>query len=288
MNFLQFLPLISHLTIIYSFPKELESFSEIELPKGISNYFYQYLNYISNPEKIPYIFIKLTNYENINCQIYLNESQVYYDLYENEEWIKIPLNNQKQINITFKLNSNIRNSKMIFIDSSKILQLSLTKFLSLNLAINKLQKMPLPLLFNISVDKNIFFSIKKKEEQNNMILEGENILSYCDIENNDNCEYKEALNVKLEQNKTYLFKLNCYKEKNFYKFYQDKIDYYMEEIIIKNNSFIIYSFTENNYLIANIHDYSNIYFYLNDNSGFFHQNYNFTPESRHAMNGEQS
>ena len=264
MIILQFLTLIICFSIICSFPNEFESFSEIELPKGNSIYFYQYLNNIFNSEKIPYIFIKLTDYEKIDLRIYLNENEVYYDLTKNVEWINIPIINESQINITFKINSNIRDSKMIFIDSSKILKLSLTKFLNLNFTINKLYKMPLPLLFNISVDKNIFFSIKKKEEQNSMVLEGENILSYCDIENNDNCEYKEALNVKLEQNKTYLFKLNCYKEKNIYKFYQDKIDYYMEEIIIKNNSFIINSFTENNYLIANIHDYSNIYFYLND------------------------
>ena len=47
----------------------------------------------------------------------------------------------------------------------------------------------------------------------------------------------------------------------------------MEEIYIKNNTFEINNFTENNYLVLNTHNFRNISFYINDNSGFFHQYY---------------
>ena len=47
----------------------------------------------------------------------------------------------------------------------------------------------------------------------------------------------------------------------------------MEEIFIKNNTFQINKFTENNLLLLNAHNYKNISFYINDNSGFLHQYY---------------
>ena len=48
-----------------------------------------------------------------------------------------------------------------------------------------------------------------------------------------------------------------------------KIDYFLEEINFKNNSFIVNDFAENNYLFLNIKNYSNISLILKDNTGFF-------------------
>ena len=48
-----------------------------------------------------------------------------------------------------------------------------------------------------------------------------------------------------------------------------KVDYFVEEINFKNNSFIVNDFTKNNYLFLNIKYYSNISLILKDNTGFF-------------------
>ena len=142
--------------IIISNPIELSSYSEIELKKGTSEYFYSLPNLIYDNSNIPYIFIKLLDKEKINLKVYINGKEFYFSLPKGDEWINIPLTNEKNnTNILLKVNSQERNLKMIFIDSSKIISINLSNFLNLNLNTNKLYKKPFPLLFEIIVDKNI-------------------------------------------------------------------------------------------------------------------------------------
>ena len=263
--------------LINSLPTELESFSEIVLIKGLSEYYYQYSNQFLSNIKTPFIYIKLSNYEKANIKVYLNKEEAYYYLTKKDEWINIQIKESKNINITIKVESKEKDLKMIFIDSSKILKINLIQLLNLNFFINKLvYKEPIPLLFNITVDTNILFSIQKKEENNYSIVDDDYILSYYNYEKDKDNKFKGAIDAFLVKGKTYIFKLNCYKDKNIYFFKKIKVDYFIEEVYIKNNTFIIHNFTLNNYIMLNIQEYSNIYFYIKDNSGFYHEYYKMT------------
>ena len=250
----------------------LSNYCEIELKKGNSEYSYYLSNLIPDNSKIPYIFIKLFNKEKIGLRIYINGDEVFYSQPKGDKWIDIPLTYEKNnTNIILKVNTQERNSKMIFIDTSKILSINLTNFFSLNFITNQLKKKPLQLLFDIIVDKNIYFSII--EEKIIPLMDNENILSICNLDDNNNCKNIDVNYAKLLKDNKYRFKLNCYENKNVYFFYKFNIIYYMEEIYFKNNTFTIYNFTQNNYLLLNVHGFQNISFYMNDNSGFFHQYY---------------
>ena len=117
-------------------------------------------NFYSNPS--PYVFIKFTNYQEIDMNILINREQYYYNLpKENEEWIDILINKWKYENkINFMIYTTKKNIKMIFIDSSKTLKMNLIQFLSLNFIINKLLDEPFPLIFEVTVDKKVSFAFK--------------------------------------------------------------------------------------------------------------------------------
>ena len=275
--------------LIISFPYELKSFSEIQLPKGISRYLYSYSKNIQDYLKTPYIFIKLTDYKKIDLRIYFNEDETFFSLTQKDDWINIPITKEiNLINISLIINSKEKNLKMLFIDSSKIMNLSLIKFLSLNFQVSKLSRKPLPLQFNITVDNNILLSIEEDSNDNNkVIIDDKYLLSYCSIEEEKECKFIEVNNAKLIKDKIYRFKLNCYADNNNkYCFKNFKILYYMEEIYFKNNTFIINNFTQNNYLFLNLQNYQEqtINFYINDNSGIFHKNFKYITITENNFN----
>ena len=169
MSLVKCFELIIALGISICFPIELKSYSEVILPKETSKYFYQFSKFNQNNyfdlyfgRYTPYIYIKLNNYEKINLRAYLNEDEVYFSQPKKEgEWINIPIKDKnKFFNITLIVNSLERNSKMIFIDSSKYLEINLTQFLNLNFNSNKLYNVPFPIYFNISADKDISFALQ--------------------------------------------------------------------------------------------------------------------------------
>ena len=264
--------IFSYLKLICSTPINLSNFSTIEIKKGTTEYSYQYSISSYDNSKIPYIFIKLTDKEKIDLKVYFNGIEAKFSEPKGDEWINIPLENEKNnTEIRLKIKTEEINSKMIFIDSSKILKMTLTDFFNLNFNTNKLYKKPIPLLFDITLDKNTYFSIE--EEKNYPILEDENILTICNIKENNNCEIIGINNAKLIKDKKYRFKLNCYTDKNIYIFQKLKILYYMEEIYFKNNTFTINNFSQNNFLLLNIHNRKKHSFYISKDSESLHEDY---------------
>ena len=250
------------LRIIISFTIELSSFSSIELNKGTSEYSYYFSFFALENGKTPYIFIKLIDIQKIDLRVYLNGDEALFSKPKGDEWINIPIEKIKNnSNIILKIKTEEYNSKMIFIDSSKILNITLKNFLDLNFNTNKLLQKPSPLVFDIKIDRNTFFSIK---EENN----DENLLTISNMNNSKDIDI-HINNAKLEKDNIYRFKLECFKEKDTYIFKKFKILYFMEEIYYRNNTFEINNFTENNFLILNIQHKQNIHFYINDSSGYF-------------------
>ena len=158
--------------------------------------------------------------------------------------------------------------------------MNLIQFLSLNFIINKLLNEPFPLIFEVTVDKKVSFAFKV--EINDSTMDKYDINN---IEKNNLYKYEglNKTNNLTEENNTFRVTLNAYNENNFYYFHKIRILYYMEEIFIKNNTFKINKFTENNLFILNAHNYKNISFYINDNSGFLHQYYSMILLSKNNL-----
>ena len=278
MNILKLFCIILLSEIIIPIPIELESFSDIELTKGLSEYHYKYLKQ-GNTENLHYIFIKLSNYEKSELKIYLDEIEEYYYLNKKNQWIMVQIHKKGLTNVILEVNAIEKQLEMTFIDTSKILKANLAQFFNLNFTENKsIKELPL-LYFNITVDTNTYFSLKKYKEikkLNYCIIDekvGPNwLIKYIKDENEKICQ--EAEDVNLIPNKRYILFIQSYKKDNLYHYQKFEIENYIEELSIsKNNTFHYYDFAENNYLIFDIHNYSNVYFYINDNSGFYHNYY---------------
>ena len=262
----------AYLRLINSTLINLSNFSTVELKKGTTEYSYHYSISSYDNSKIPYIFIKLTDKEKIDLKIYFNGIEANFSEPKGDEWINIPIENEKNnTEIILKIKTEEINLKMIFIDSSQILKITLTDFFNLNFNINKLYKKPFPLLFDIILDKNAYFSIE--EEKNYPILDDEKVLTIYNIKENNNCEIIGINNTKLIKDRKYRFKLNCYTDKNIYIFQKFKILYYMEEIYFKNNTFTINNFSKNNFLFLNIHNRKKHSFYISNDSESLNEHY---------------
>ena len=271
---------LSIISLIISVPKELSNYYETELQKGTSEYYYIYN--ISNGNtlfhKETYIFIKFSNYQKINLRVFIDEAEAFYSLpKEKDEWICIDTNGamalypfEKRVQkVKLQINTKEKNIKMIFIDSSNTLRMNLKQFLNLNFITGKLVGEPFPLVFEINVDKNVSFAFKEDIYYSTL----DKYIIY-NIEKNNFYKYEGINKTSLmEENNIFRYTLSSYLYKGHYHFHKIKILYYMEEIYIKNNTFEINNFTENNYLVLNTHNFRNISFYINDNSGFFHQYY---------------
>ena len=287
MNLLNFFCLFTYIGIIFSNPIELKCFTNIELPKGTSEYIYHYSFSTNNIPKISefpfiYLYLKISNYKKLKNNILINinprfKEEENYELIipeKNEQWISFKNYYwEENISIKFQINTIEKNLKMIFFDSSKIIDINIKQFLNLNFITGVFNEKIFPLIFNIKADSNSFFSVQKQE--NYQIFNGTHILGYCRIEENNNCHFIETDNIQLIKNNNYRFKLNYYfdKRKKYpeYFFQKYEINYYIEEIYIKNNSYVINDFTKNNYLLLNLQNYTNISYYTNDNSGRFYQ-----------------
>ena len=303
------------LGVIRTKPIQLKSYSEIELPKGYSEYIYKYTSpynntYIKIASSYIYIFIYLSDslkIRRINGIIEINGKKTRYfmgNFDENDKWI---IYKEKNIicNYTFIYQFNTtEKTKIKFLDSTRILNMNLKQFLNLNINninTNVFSDIPYPLLFNIKSDSNIVFSVERK--YNYPIYNKNYILNYCNIEENNKCQFIGTDNIYLIKNNNYIFKLNFHenktktflfrdldktsiKEKEIinYFFQEFKINYYIEEIYMKNNTFTINNFTRNNYLLLDIKNLTNISFYLDDNSGFLHQYHEFTTLSKNNWN----
>ena len=290
-NFFCFIILLSIISKIISVPEEISNYYETELQKGTSEYLYIYhiSNDITHFYYQFYIFIKFSNYQKVNLRVYLHEIERFYSLpKEKDEWISINIEGYMPIyelennvqNVKLRINTKEKNIKMIFIESSKILKMNLKQFLNLNFIAGKLIEKPLSLVFEINVNKNVSFAFKE-----DIHYSTQDKYSIYNIEKNNFYKYDGINNTSLmEENNIFRFTLSPYQDKDRYLFHKIKILYYMEEIYIKNNTFEINNFTENNYLLLNTHNYRNISFYINDKSGFFHQYYSMALFSQNNFN----
>jgi len=274
--------------LVVSYPTELERFSEVTLEEGKSEYLYNYTKSYSFNNKTPVIYFRIITDKDsyIKIDVHLNKGKIYNYIVFSESWSDIPLDEEEEsINITLKIESDQKNAKMIFMDATKIIKISLTQLFNLNFwATMQLSKEPIPLLFNITADTNVFFSTPKNKRYGFSFLDADYMLTYFPYEENKDWKFQDARNVHFIKDKTYIFKYNCYKDHDVYIYQELKIDYYIEEVFLNKNTFIMHNFTDNNYILLNIHNYSNIFFYINDNSEFKHLYYKMSTISERDFN----
>lgn len=154
-------------------------------------------------------------------------------------------------------------------DSFQTPNINLMQLLNLNFNTGKLKYILQPSgpTFKVTVDTNTFFSIPEELPYESKLY----------IYMNKNTLWSAHLfdYIYLQKNETYKFVL-VYRDKRKKKvIFLNQLDiyFYMEEINFKNNSFRINDFTTYNYLILNIKNYTNISFFIKDNSEIIHQNH---------------
>ena len=270
---IKFFVIFFSFAISYTFSTNItkQGFNEIVLQTGKTELNYNFpLNLTDEDRKCYYIFFSFSE-DNITYYIKdLNDSTPIG--FQKDEWEFFPLiklgNNLDSI--TFIINNpNLDTAKMIFIDSSQEINLTITEFLNWSYDIKiKIEEdfPPSPLIF--SIDK-----FTKKDEttihfknDDYEIFDDQNLIYYC-INEGTNCQYKTISALKLEKNNEYKIKLNWFKKNkdpsNFYTFYPEfnKI-IITEDVIIGSNSWDLKKDIKEYYYFIKTKDIDNIYIFV--------------------------
>lgn len=150
---------------------------------------------------------------------------------------------------------------MIFIDSSRDININIEKLFSFSFKTNSIyNKPPMPLIFSLnSVKDKTIFSLKPNSDDD--ILEGDYLIEYCEIGENNICEFTGPSSnlFTLEKGRNYKIRLNCYKG-SYYEFKSYEINYIIKEIFFGAQFFETTDSAANYYFIIDVKKY-NITFY---------------------------
>ena len=224
-----FFVILLSFTILYTLSADVpnQGFNEFDLQHGITELNYETpLNAIDEDGKFYYIFFSFSE-ENITLSIKDNLN-LGSTILTKDEWGFIPLTEIKNISdsVTFEIyNPYSIQAKLLFIDSSKEINLGLDKFLSWSYEIKNLNHPPSPLIFATnSISQKATMQFKNNYDYE--ILDDQNLIYYC-IKEGSNCQYKKlsVLNLENKLSVNYKFKLNSFKtDENYYSFYMANIN----------------------------------------------------------------
>ena len=213
MIFFYVLYFLIYFEIISSIPIELESYSEIELAEGFSEYIYNIKypfknNYIKSDTPYLYIFIYISDYSKIHQINQIIKFRKHDDKHsfiipdKNSQWICSSIKKYIGPPIIYQFNTTGK-TKMKFLDSTRIIDMNIKQFLNLRINTTILEEKPYPLLFNIKSDSNVLFSLEFKDIYD--FFNENYALQYCSIEENNKCEFIGNTNIYLIKNKNYIF-----------------------------------------------------------------------------------
>ena len=248
--------------LVFNEPIEIQSFEEVTIQEGTSEFIYQF----SEPQLIqgknPYFYFYSSS--DLTLKI-IDGNQSYETISLNKNYYFIEaiitdLNPQKYIFQVF--NDNLYSTTMTFIDSSRDININIEKLLYLSFKTNsKFNGPPMPLTFNINpVKDKTIFALKSNSQID--ILDGEYMLEYCEISENNICEFNASSSnlFVLEKEKNYKFRINCFKE-SYYDFKSYQIKYVVKEIDFGAGFFGFSGSLINNYFLIDTRKFNTLYLY---------------------------
>ena len=260
--------------MILSEPKEIQNFDEITVNSVTNEYFYQFLEPHLIEDRDPYFYFgfldDVLSYSSTIRIIDENQN-------EGENYCKRPYNfigfNITNLNPQkykfYIINSYYYSRKMLFIDSSRDININIEKLFTIKFSTNSIQnRPPMPLIFNIkSIKDKTIFSVDPYSDTD--IYDGDYILEFWEISENSSCEFTGSNLLVLKKGKKYKFQFNCYHNSySSFRFNAFEINYAIKEIGFGPMFFEITESARYLYFIIDIKKYNNIYLYADFNDKF--------------------
>ena len=258
--------------LAFSEPTEIYNLAEVTLKKGINEFFYQF----SEPQlvegKDPYFYFYFSDEYDVTLEIKdenKTTSKISFRKYTYFMGYNITNTNPQKYTFEVTCNYHWGTQKMIFIDSSRDININIEKLLTFSFKTNSIyNRPPMPLTFSLNSvkDKTIFSLMSNYDDD---ILEGEYLLEYCEIGENNICEFSGPSSnlFTLEKGSNYKIRLNCYKG-SYYEFKSYEINYIIKEIFFGAQFFETTYSTANYYFIIDVKKYNTSYLYADFNNGF--------------------
>ena len=202
----------------------IRSYEELDVPKGTSNYSYQFTESSLPEGKDGYFYFKfniLKYYYPISLSIIQengNESSISLT---NKNWFCYNITNLKSQKFIFSIEIAFydTNISVLFLDGTKEINFTLDQFINLNFTSTSVSRPPIPLTFNlITLEEQEGFYYFKENEKNDILYDADYLLFYCELEENQECSFTGFQSLFFDKNKKYKIKLNFYKD-NYYNNY---------------------------------------------------------------------
>ena len=265
-----FLFIAFHFTLNYE--ERIDCFSSISVRPRENNFYYKFEKADLQEDKDAYFFFQF--YESWNeavIQMVIkdenqNETKIENITDINSGWISFKLTNLEPQKYTIDITSD-RWVDMIFIDNTREINTNLPMFIFFNFSTNFYEdKPPFPLIFNIdTVKEDIFYNFI--ELSKDKISDGEHLLEYCIIDENE-CKYKGIeKSLNFEKGKKYKIRLNSYKN-------DDNLFYFETFYVWKEIEFGLLSYEasineKTCFFLINVQNLKNFYVYFDGTINFY-------------------
>ena len=205
------------LDFILNSPIEItNSASSIPIPKGESEFFYQYSDPILQEGKQAHFFFNYLYYNKSEIKILDEDGNLFTVKFQYFDYAYFNITNYKNQKYIFRINST-RENELFFLDNSREINTNLDNLFNLVYTTELMDNPPLPLLFVIIAKKEKFLSLKSNGNiySGEKIFNGNSELEFCEVNGND-C-YFNNININnyisFEKGKKYKIKINCYQNR---------------------------------------------------------------------------
>ena len=217
--------LLIHLIVNEEIP--ISSYEHIKAPQGINNYSYQFIESNIPEGKYGYFYFKFKDspgYKTISLDI-IEENGISTSItIDKVYWLCYNITNLKSQKYIFQIKNNYRdyNVSVIFLDSTKEINLSLDQFINLNFDSHKVEnRPPIPIIFNLNIseEEEGFYYFKENEyDADSIFYDADYLLYFCEIEEDKECNFTGFQSLFFDKNKKYKIKQSCYKNNDYYYF----------------------------------------------------------------------
>ena len=175
------------LDFILNSPIEItNSASSIPIPKGESEFFYQYSDPILHEGKQAHFFFNYLYYNKPEIKILDEDGNLFTVKFQYFDYAYFNITNYKNQKYIFKINST-RENELFFLDNSREIYTNLDNLFNLVYTTELMDNPPLPLLFVIIAKKEKFLSVKSNGNiySGEKIFNGNSELEFCEVNGND-------------------------------------------------------------------------------------------------------
>ena len=248
---------------------EIKNFDEVTIPDNNKPYkfIYNFTEVTIQEGKDAYFFFKFSDYYRVTFNIIDGDKkETTIKLSKSTIFYKYKIENLKTQQYIFSITNDWRDITMLFIDSSREINITLEDLLKFSFDTESIiDKPPLPLIFTMDPLEQKVFIFFGKNKESEIIYDGNSKLVYCDMDEIE-CNFKSSNEsyIVFEKGTKYKIKYNCNQESEgtfLFKKYTISSTRFIQEVNFGFNDFLLTSFMKNNYFILDVRNYSTFYIY---------------------------